>query len=90
MLLASTTARRTCTKLFRNTLTYMASAERKEELAECLADVRSRVPEPKLLVAVSKYKPASDIQACLERGQLDFGENYVQELEEKAKQAGRS
>ena len=49
----------------------MASAERKEELAECLADVRSRVPEPKLLVAVSKYKPASDIQACLERGQLD-------------------
>ncbi|KAF8176184.1 hypothetical protein K438DRAFT_2044221, partial [Mycena galopus ATCC 62051] len=37
------------------------------------------------LVAISKHKPASDIQACFVAGQLDFGENYVQELEDKAK-----
>lgn len=37
------------------------------------------------LVAVSKLKPASDILAIYKAGQLDFGENYVQELEEKAR-----
>lgn len=36
------------------------------------------------LVAVSKIKPASDILALKNAGQLDFGENYVQELVEKA------
>jgi len=35
------------------------------------------------LVAVSKLKPASDIEALYKLGQLDFGENYVQELVEK-------
>ena len=39
-----------------------------------------------LLVAVSKYKPASDVLACYENGQRDFGENYVQELVDKAKE----
>ncbi|MES2646480.1 MAG: YggS family pyridoxal phosphate-dependent enzyme [Bacteroidota bacterium] len=32
------------------------------------------------LVAVSKIKPAEDIQALYNLGQRDFGENYVQEL----------
>ncbi|MCR6718859.1 MAG: YggS family pyridoxal phosphate-dependent enzyme [Chitinophagaceae bacterium] len=36
------------------------------------------------LVAVSKIKPEQDILALREAGQLDFGENYVQELVEKA------
>jgi pyridoxal phosphate enzyme (YggS family) len=36
------------------------------------------------LVAVSKTKPAEDILALYELGQRDFGENYVQELTEKA------
>jgi pyridoxal phosphate enzyme (YggS family) len=36
------------------------------------------------LVAVSKTKPASDILELYELGQRDFGENYVQELVEKA------
>jgi PLP dependent protein len=36
------------------------------------------------LVAVSKFKPASDIQTLYDLGQRDFGENYVQELVEKA------
>ncbi|KAG5354795.1 UPF0001 protein [Yarrowia sp. B02] len=35
------------------------------------------------LVCVSKYKPASDIQAVYDLGQRHFGENYVQELMEK-------
>ncbi len=36
-----------------------------------------------ILVAVSKTKPVSDIQALYDLGQRDFGENYVQELAEK-------
>lgn len=35
------------------------------------------------LVAVSKLKPAIDIQSLYDLGQRDFGENYVQELVEK-------
>ena len=38
------------------------------------------------LVAVSKTKPAEDIKALYDLGQRDFGENYVQELAEKAGQ----
>lgn len=36
------------------------------------------------LVAVSKTKPVSDIQELYDLGHRDFGENYVQELSEKA------
>lgn len=35
------------------------------------------------LIAVSKTKPATDIQAMYDLGQRDFGENYVQELVDK-------
>jgi len=35
------------------------------------------------LVAVSKTKPARDIQSLYDAGQRVFGENYVQELQEK-------
>lgn len=35
------------------------------------------------LVAVSKTKPATDIEALYKLGQRDFGENYVQELLDK-------
>ena len=38
------------------------------------------------LIAVSKLKPASDIQTLYDLGQRDFGENYVQELVEKHSQ----
>jgi len=34
-------------------------------------------------VAVSKLKPASDIEDLYKEGQRDFGENYVQELVDK-------
>jgi len=35
------------------------------------------------LVAVSKTKPIEDIEALVQLGQVDFGENYVQELVDK-------
>lgn len=38
------------------------------------------------LVAVSKTKPVSDIQELYDLGHRDFGENYVQELVDKAEQ----
>jgi PLP dependent protein len=38
------------------------------------------------LIAVSKLKPASDIEALYNLGHRDFGENYVQELVEKQAQ----
>ena len=73
--------------------------ERAAELRESLNEIRARVEaalasrpahpgatQSATLVAVSKIKPASDILACYEDGHKDFGENYVQELEEKATQ----
>jgi pyridoxal phosphate enzyme (YggS family) len=36
------------------------------------------------LIAVSKFQPASAIRTAYAAGQRDFGENYVQELQEKA------
>lgn len=37
------------------------------------------------LVAVSKTKPATDVIEAYDGGQRHFGENYIQELEEKSK-----
>lgn len=42
-----------------------------------------RADSPRL-VAVGKTFPASQTRACYEAGQRHFGENYVQELAEKA------
>ncbi|THH17903.1 hypothetical protein EW146_g2993 [Bondarzewia mesenterica] len=68
--------------------------DRASDLLTSLTEIRARVKEATpssstlkpTLVAVSKYKPASDVQACYDAGQRDFGENYVQELVEKAAQ----
>lgn len=43
-----------------------------------------RAPESVRLLAVSKTKPAADVRAAYAAGQRDFGENYVQELVDKA------
>lgn len=51
-----------------------------QELKEELKDKNVK------LIAVSKTKPVSDIQAFYNLGQRDFGENYVQELVEKEPQ----
>lgn len=42
------------------------------------ADVQAR------LVPISKIKPASDIKALYDAGHRHFGENYIQELADKA------
>jgi len=64
-------------------------SDRKQELADRVAQVKEdlataarkagRNPEDVSLVAVSKLHPGSDIRALAETGQIDFGENYVQE-----------
>ena len=81
----------------RMTTSEQNSSSRSQELRDGLYNIRSRiqaiesgssVSSAPTLVAVSKYKPASDILACFEDGQIDFGENYVQELVDKATQVG--
>ncbi|KAJ2802522.1 hypothetical protein H4R20_003245 [Coemansia guatemalensis] len=69
------------------------SAERKSAISQALSEVGAAVRRSQhkdgafaeaRLVAVSKYKPASDILAAYDAGQRHFGENYVQELCDKA------
>jgi pyridoxal phosphate enzyme (YggS family) len=45
-----------------------------------------RAPESVTLLAVTKGKPVEAIRAALAAGQRDFGENYAQELEQKARE----
>jgi hypothetical protein len=64
-------------------------------VAEGLAQVRARIaaaeraagraPGAVTLVAVSKTKPVEAIEAAYAAGQRDFGENYAQELDRKAR-----
>ena len=49
-----------------------------------LSAILSSVPSEVTLVAVSKTKPVVRIKEAYESGQLDFGENKVQEMVEKA------
>jgi pyridoxal phosphate enzyme (YggS family) len=42
-----------------------------------------RDPSSVQLLAVSKLKPAASVREAYEAGQVDFGENYVQEVAEK-------
>ncbi len=44
-------------------------------------------PTPPVVIAVSKQQPMEAIQCLYHLGQRDFGENYVQELLQKAQQA---
>ena len=63
-------------------------------LAERLAELRAaiakacahsgRTPDAVTLIAVSKLQPASAVREALRCGQRDFGENYAQELRDKA------
>lgn len=71
------------------------SLERATDLAANLAGVNAKIaqtkalleiPRPVTLLAVSKLKPATDVLACYHAGHRDFGENYVNELVEKASQ----
>jgi hypothetical protein len=72
----------------------LPSPERTAELYTALSEIRARISaasasnsppqRPPTLVAVSKFKPAEDLRACYDAGQRDFGENYAQQLVEKA------
>ncbi|KAK9373442.1 uncharacterized protein V1513DRAFT_426612 [Lipomyces chichibuensis] len=70
----------------------LSDPDRVETLTLALSFVASRIAsvaqsKPPRLVAVSKLKPASDIQALYaSAGHRHFGENYVQELVDKAVQ----
>ncbi|MFL5249723.1 MAG: YggS family pyridoxal phosphate-dependent enzyme [Myxococcales bacterium] len=69
-------------------------------IADNLRGVRERIdracerakrdPASVTLVAVSKVQPIEAIREALEAGQRDFGENYAQELREKADAMGSS
>jgi pyridoxal phosphate enzyme (YggS family) len=53
-------------------------------IQENITGLKSLLPSHVKLVAVSKFKPNEAILKAYEVGQRDFGENYVQELVEKA------
>lgn len=55
----------------------------KHKVEQCVLE--HKIPKAPRIVAVSKYKPSDDIKALYDLGQRHFGENYVQELVEKAK-----
>lgn len=55
-------------------------------MQEQLELLRSEIPDNVTLIAVSKTKPLSDLQAAYDAGQRHFGENKVQEMVEKAAQ----
>ena len=55
------------------------------EKIETAAKRAGRDPKEITLVAVSKTKPVELIEEAIEAGQLDFGENYAQELRDKMK-----
>ncbi len=55
-------------------------------VAENLQKLKSQLPAHVTLCAISKTKPVSAIQEAIAAGQLDFGENKVQEMNEKQAQ----
>lgn len=52
-------------------------------VAKNIAEIKKKIPAKVQLIAVSKTKPASAIEAAYECGQRIFGENKVQELCDK-------
>lgn len=67
----------------------------KKNISVALAQIRQRISESEgrfnrdpgsvQLLAVSKTKPVSDVQAAIDFGQVCFAENYLQEAVEKIK-----
>lgn len=76
-------------KQFIPNMSLAYTQERAGELIENANSIKNEVHNlsngKTTLVCVSKLKPASDIQALYDTGYRHFGENYVQELIEKAK-----
>ncbi|WWC64752.1 YggS family pyridoxal phosphate enzyme [Kwoniella dejecticola CBS 10117] len=67
------------------------TSDRADELKENIQSVQAEIDQathasgskPRL-VAISKIKPASDIKALYDAGYRHFGENYIQEMVDKA------
>lgn len=66
------------------------TAQTSLSVANNLAAIRAEVPDNVTLVAVSKTRPNEDILAARAAGQLDFGENKVQEMVAKAETLPRT
>lgn len=64
-----------------------AEADAVKANVQAVRDRVARVDKDATLIAVSKLKPLSHVKAAYDAGQRDFGENYVQELAEKAEAA---
>lgn len=58
-------------------------------IAQNLAEITARLPATTTLIAVSKTRPAEAVREALAAGQVHFGENYAQELRDKADEVGK-
>jgi PLP dependent protein len=68
------------------TLSELTLAERLVSVHQCVETIvnkSNRKLTPVKLLAVSKTFPSSDIELAYQTGQREFGENYVQEVQEK-------
>lgn len=76
---------RTARRLKQIVMSLEYTQARRAELEENVAAVHKEMASDKArLVAISKIKPASDIKALYDAGHRHFGENYIQELADKA------
>ena len=55
-------------------------------IAENLIDLHNKIPSNVKIIAVSKTMPVSSIKEAYDSGHRDFGENRVQEMEDKHRQ----
>jgi len=67
-------------------LSIADNLERVREELRAACRRAGRAQDAARLVAVSKRQPAGDIRAALAAGQTEFGENYAQELRDKARE----
>ena len=77
-------ATNTATRFDETTSTVVSNANIVQHRVEDVINSCSRVSNSVRLVAVSKTKPAESIQELYDAGFRNFGENYFQELVEKA------
>ena len=63
----------------------MRSKQLSENLNKVRANIKTYCSQKVTLIAVSKKFPVEDINILIDRGHLEFGENYIQEALEKIK-----
>lgn len=55
----------------------------REMNSEKLLELQKEIPDGVQLIAVSKFKPANDVQLAYDLGQRHFGENHALEMKQK-------